>query len=71
MKSHWFVTFALLAGVAPGQRSSGLLDAARITSGEFRAERFGPARWLDGAHYATLEPQRGGQALELVRYAAV
>ena len=46
------------------------LDAQRITSGEFRAERFGPARWLDGAHYATLEPKAGTDVLELVRYAA-
>jgi hypothetical protein len=21
-------------------------------------QRFGPARWLDGSHYATLEPKR-------------
>jgi dipeptidyl-peptidase-4 len=48
------------------------LDARRITSGEFAAQRFGPARWLDGAHYATLEPAPGGGGvLELVRYEAV
>lgn len=71
MKSHWFVTFALLVGVVSGQRSQGLLDAARITSGEFRPERFGPARWLDGAHFATLEPSTVGDGLDLVRYEAV
>ncbi|HZN40228.1 MAG TPA: DPP IV N-terminal domain-containing protein [Planctomycetota bacterium] len=47
------------------------LDAQRITSGEFRLERFGPARWLDGAHYATLEPTEAGGPPELVRYEAV
>ncbi len=46
------------------------LDAHRITSGEFAAQRFGPVRWLDGAHYATLEPKAGGGPLELVRYEA-
>jgi dipeptidyl-peptidase-4 len=47
------------------------LDASRITSGEFAAERFGPARWLDGSHFATLEPKGRGGPLELVRYEAV
>lgn len=46
------------------------LDARRITGPEFQAERFGPARWLDGAHYATLEPDAAG-VLELIRYEAV
>lgn len=62
----------LLAVVAtlPAQDPS-RLDAARITSGEFAAQRFGPARWLDGGHYATLEPKAGGGPLELVRYDAL
>lgn len=47
------------------------LDASRITSGEFAAERFGPARWLDGSHFATLEPKGRGGPLELVSYEAV
>ena len=58
---------AVLAPASGQQR----LDAARITSGEFRSAPFGPARWLDGAHFATLEPKAGGGALELVRYDAV
>jgi dipeptidyl-peptidase 4 len=53
------------------QADLGKLDAVRITSGEFRSERFGPARWLDGSHFATLEPKVGGGPLELVRYEAV
>jgi len=54
--------------------AQGALDAGRVTSGEFATERFGPARWLDGAHYATLEPQvteRGSGPLELIRYEAL
>jgi dipeptidyl-peptidase-4 len=47
------------------------LDAHRITSGEFATQPFGPARWLDGAHYATLEAKAGTKVLELVRYDAV
>jgi dipeptidyl-peptidase-4 len=50
-------------------QESALLDPARITSGEFEAEPFGPVRWLDGFHYVTLEP--GAGALQLVRYDAV
>lgn len=46
------------------------LDATRITSGEFSAQRFGPARWLDGGHFATLEPTPARDAVELVRYDA-
>jgi len=46
------------------------LDADRITSAEFVPQRFGPARWLDGAHYATIEPKPGSEVFELVRYEA-
>ncbi|MBL8753021.1 MAG: DPP IV N-terminal domain-containing protein [Planctomycetes bacterium] len=64
-------SFALLLLVAglPGQE--GRLDAQRVAGTEFAAERFGPARWLDGAHFATLEPKPGTEVLELVRYEAV
>ena len=61
-----FLSFAALLAQDPSR-----LDAGRITSGEFAAQRFGPARWLDGAHYATLEPKAGGGPLELVRYDAL
>lgn len=56
------------AGVAA--QTDARLDARRITSGEFAAQRFGPARWLDGSHYATLEPAADRSCLELVRYDA-
>src|SRR5262245_14810126 len=67
-----FVLLSFLCGALPAQQQSGpaLLDAKRITSGEFAAERFGPVRWLDGAHYATLEPDAARAALQLVRYDA-
>ncbi|MCR9244103.1 MAG: S9 family peptidase [bacterium] len=45
------------------------LDSERITAGEFRTQRFGPVRWLDGASFTTLERGKGG-VLELVRYDA-
>jgi dipeptidyl-peptidase-4 len=65
------VLFSLLVGAVCAQQDPARLDAARITSGAFRTERFGPARWLDGAHYATLEQKQGTGVLELVRYQAV
>ncbi|MFO1051253.1 MAG: DPP IV N-terminal domain-containing protein [Planctomycetota bacterium] len=46
------------------------LTVERFTRGEFAARPFGPVRWLDGAHYTTLEPNRERNALELVRYDA-
>lgn len=61
----------LLFATAALAQDPARLDAQRITSGEFAIERFGPARWLDGAHYTTLEPKPGTEVLELVRYAAV
>jgi dipeptidyl-peptidase-4 len=66
-----FVLFLLPVGV-PAQTGPdpARLDARRITSGEFAVQPFGPVRWLDGAHYTTLESGPGG-GLELVRYEAV
>ncbi|HEU4419711.1 MAG TPA: DPP IV N-terminal domain-containing protein, partial [Planctomycetota bacterium] len=70
MKRPLLVLFLGFAGPLLLAQDASRLDAHRITSGEFRTERFGPARWLDGAHYATLEPKEGGPP-ELVRYEAV
>ena len=67
--AFFFAIGALSPVLLSQQQDRGLLDASRITSGEFRTERFGPVRWLDGRHFATLEPD--GQALALVRYEAV
>ena len=62
------VTLAGQQVVAP---DASKLDADRVTSGEFRPQRFGPVRWLDGAHYATLERKSAGGPMELVRYEAL
>ena len=72
LSSFLFVAPLLAQQPQPPQQQAdpALLDAKRITSGEFAAERFGPVRWLDGAHYATLEPDAARTGLELVRYAA-
>ena len=70
-RSVAFLVLPLLLGLASAQQADpALLDARRIASGEFASERFGPARWLDGSHYATLEPDAQKTALELVRYEA-
>ncbi|MBL9077987.1 MAG: DPP IV N-terminal domain-containing protein [Planctomycetes bacterium] len=65
----WWVGFALVAAV--GAQDPARLDAHRITSGEFAPAPFGPVRWLDGTHYATLETKDGSGVPELVRYEAV
>lgn len=62
---------ATLAGQQIVKPDTSKLDARRVTSGEFRTQRFGPARWLDGGHYATLERKSGNGPLELVRYEAL
>ncbi|MCC7063556.1 MAG: S9 family peptidase, partial [Planctomycetes bacterium] len=70
MRISPFFCLFLSLGVLPAQDPA-RLDAGRITLGEFAPQRFGPARWLDGAHYATLEPKADSGVLELVRYDAV
>lgn len=73
MKTPWILVLSLLLGALTAQQAPAdpaKLDAGRITSGEFATQRFGPARWLDGQHYATLERHAQG-VLELVRYEAV
>jgi dipeptidyl-peptidase-4 len=52
------LALSLAAGPAIAQQDPGALSLERIfSSGEFRNQRFGPARWLEGgAGYATLEP---------------
>lgn len=78
VKTPAFLVLSLLAVGLSGQHAVSTdvskLDAKRITSGEFGSKRFGPARWLDGSHYATLEPKADSATagpLELVRYDAL
>ncbi len=61
----------LAAAPVAAQRDSSLLDVQRIfASPEFRGERFGPARWIEGgAAYTTLEPAGSGRGMDIVRYA--
>ncbi|MGH7567086.1 MAG: DPP IV N-terminal domain-containing protein, partial [Gemmatimonadota bacterium] len=70
---------ALLLAAAPvvAQEDPSALSLERIfSSEEFRNERFGPARWLEGGDaYTTLEPEEtaGGDAdsgMDIVRYEA-
>jgi len=67
------LVFAVLSSLPVAQQPSqdpSRLDAQRVSGGEFTAQRFGPARWLDGTHYATLEVAADRSGLELVRYDA-
>ena len=75
------VVFALLLSAGPlaAQQDPGSdagdpaeLSLERIFgSSEFRNERFGPARWLEGGEaYTTLEPAAADSGMDIVRYDA-
>lgn len=64
-----------IAAPAAGQQSppadTGLLSLRRIyASPEFAAQPFGPARWMSGRSYTTLERVAGGRGRDIVRYDA-
>lgn len=60
-----------LAAVAPVTVQEALTLDSIFVERDYAAARFGPARWLDGDSYATLEPSPEiPRANELVRYAA-
>ena len=64
---------ALLLVAAPLQSQQTSTDAQlkRIfASRDFASERFGPARWLDGKSYTTLERSQSGQGTDIVKYDA-
>jgi dipeptidyl-peptidase-4 len=65
------ILFAAAAYTQPADRRTLTLDRI-FSSGEFRSETFGPARWLeDGSAYTTLEPAaRNADARDIVRYEA-
>lgn len=70
MQREVLLSFVFLLAVAVAQGDPARLDAQRVAGREFAPDPFGPVRWLDGAHYATLEPDAEG-VVELVRYEAV
>src|SRR5579862_9331762 len=68
-----FTNFALAAGPDRDTTPNPILTLDRIySSGEFRQDRFGPARWMkDGKSYTTLEKsdaKKGAQ--DIVKYDA-
>jgi dipeptidyl-peptidase 4 len=72
MRKIILILLAALA-VPPVQAQQSAVDAQlrRIfASRDFAPERFGPARWLDGTSYTTLEPAAGGQGTDIVKYDA-
>ena len=64
----------IFSSVAGGQSADQkILTLDRIfSSGEFRSETFGPARWLDdGSAYTTLEPAAANKEVrDIIRYEA-
>ena len=62
---------ALAATPVHAQQSAVDTQLRRIfASRDFAPERFGPARWLDGGSYTTLEPAASGQGTDIVKYDA-
>src|ERR1700728_495198 len=77
----WSIWFAPAAGLAIGvialsraraQRpDSSLLTLDRLfSSSGFQAKEFGPAQWISGSVYTTVEPRAGGSGTDIVRYDA-
>lgn len=63
-----------LAAMSPAgaQRpDSSVLTLDRLfSSTDFQAKTFGPAQWLSGSVYTTVEPRAGGSGSDIVRYDA-
>ncbi|MCH7683632.1 MAG: DPP IV N-terminal domain-containing protein, partial [Gemmatimonadetes bacterium] len=76
MKKLFYVCLALAVAVPvpvqlTAQRTQPLTLDRIFASREFAPQRFGPARWLEGGSYTTLEPlQAVDGAVEIVRYDA-
>jgi len=84
VRRAWGLGLALgaLAGHAAGaqgdsqrddvqRHDSSVLTLERLFgSPEFRPQVFGPARWVAGGVYTTVEPARGGRGEDIVRYDA-
>jgi dipeptidyl-peptidase-4 len=57
--------------VAAQRPDSSTLTLDRLfASSDFQAKEFGPARWLSGSVYTTVEPAAGGRGTDIVRYDA-
>src|SRR5688500_17459234 len=72
MRKLFLILLGVLA-VTPAYAQQTAVDAQlrRIfASRDFASERFGPARWLDGGSYTTLEPAANGQGTDIVKYDA-
>ncbi len=69
------IVLAPASGFGQSRETTTALDAqiARIfASNDYELPRFGPARWLDGRSYATVEPAGAGPSgSDIVRYDAV
>ncbi len=64
------MVMAVPAGAQQAQPGESMLRRL-FASGEFYGERFGPARWLDGSSYTTLEASAAVRgAADIVRYDA-
>ncbi len=68
--AHLAVALVMLAGASGAAAQTLSLDSIFV-DGDFDPARFGPARWLDGNSYATLEPSAEHRGVvDLIRYDA-
>ncbi|MCH8939015.1 MAG: S9 family peptidase, partial [Gemmatimonadetes bacterium] len=74
MKKLFYVCLTLAVAVPvqlTAQRTQPLTLDRIFASREFAPQRFGPARWLEGGSYTTVEPSQAVDgAVEIVRYDA-
>lgn len=71
MKKLTLLFLILLPAVVRAQSDDVDAQLRRIfASRDFAQERFGPARWLDGSNYTTLERSATGNGTDIVKYDA-
>ncbi len=62
---------AALSSAGAQKPDSSVLTLDRLfSSPDFQAKTFGPAQWLSGSVYTTVEPRAGGPGSDIVRYDA-
>ncbi len=78
LRNEWLVVALGLAlgASAPAPARGQVADSSLLTldrlfsSPEFQPKTFGPAQWISGGVYTTVEPRAGGAGTDIVRYDA-
>src|ERR1700689_1226930 len=76
LRNEWLVVALGLALGATAPARGQLADSSLLTldhlfsSPDFQPKTFGPAQWISGGVYTTVEPRAGGAGTDIVRYDA-